>query len=80
MTETKTCRTCGIEKELNDTNFVPVTKQLVNGDIGHYFTSNCRLCYNLHQRATDGVNAAIKKPLHHSGPKPGSAEHKFFCR
>lgn len=76
---TRKCRTCGQTKEKNAINFVPVTKKLMNGDTGHYFTTNCRLCYNLNQRDKDLVNNAVKKPLKHTGPIPGTPEHTFFC-
>lgn len=75
MTDTRKCRTCGETKEVDATNFLPFSKRLSSGKKVTYYSTECRLCYNGKQnkaRAPDRVRSP--------GPKPGTIEHKFFCK
>ena len=50
-----------------------------------YWDSWCSECSQKRRQArydyekTHG-KSGVKKPVYHTGPKPGSIDHKFFCR
>ena len=80
--EPRKCRTCKQDKILDRFNYLAHEKELSDGSTGHYFSTECRECYNAEQRKTNpktGGWTGIKQPTKHTGPMPETIEHVFFC-